>query len=162
MKRSLGIVLALLVCFALAAAQEKKEQKRPTLGPSPAPSLHGTHNAITTDRARLLRIRKIYVERMDNHLDDQILDGLSKSGRFRVAAERDQADAVLRGTCFDSHRLKVVHSEVYLSDRVTGSSIWQDSVRQPYNPPPLKKAVEQTADEVLKHLAASVLHAEPH
>jgi hypothetical protein len=162
MRRLLQIALALLVCGVVAAAQENKEQKRPTLGPSPAPSLHGAHNAITTDRARLLLIRKIYVERMDNHLSDDLLDALSKSGRFRIVVDRDQADGVLRGTCLDSRRLKTVHSEVFLSDRVTGSSVWQDNVHQPYNPPPLKKAVADTAVQILNHLAASVLEAQHH
>lgn len=162
MRRFSQIALVLLICCAVGVAQENKEQKRPTLGPSPAPSLHGAHNAVTIDRAKLLRIRKIYVERMDNRLSDDLLEALSKSGRFQVVDDRSQADGVLRGTCLDSRRLKSVHSEVFLSDRITGSSVWQDNVHTPYNPPALQKAVADTAVQIMKHLAASVLEAQHH
>ena len=158
MQRWAGVVLA-LVLFALSSPAQKKEEQRPTLGPPPASARESPHNAITTDRARLLRVRKVYVERIDNRLSDELLDGLAKSGRFLIVAEREEAEGVIRGTCFDSRRLKVVHSEVFLSDRVTGASIWQDNVRQPFNPPPLQKAVEQTADVVLKDLAVSIVNA---
>jgi len=161
MKQWTGVILA-LVLFAVSSPAQKKEEQRPTLGPSPGSANEGPHNAITTDRGRLLRVRKVYVERIDNRLSDELLDGLAKSGRFSIVAERDEADGVFRGTCFDSRRLKIVHSEVFLSDRVTGASIWQDNVRQPYNPPPLKKAVEQTVEVVLKDLAASIFSARTH
>lgn len=161
MNRFLAIVSVLLFSCPVVLAQEKKEEKRPTLGPPPAPSLEGSPNAITTDPSRLLRVRKIYVERIDNRLSDELLEGLAKTGRFSIVADRDQADGVIRGTCFDSRRLKIVHSEVFLSDRATGASIWQDNVRKPYNPPPLNKAVEETANLILRHLATSIAKAQP-
>jgi hypothetical protein len=157
MRVSAIVALMLLACLA-AGAQQKKEEKRPTLGPSPAPSMEGPTNAVTTDPARLERVRKIYIESMDNRLSDKLLDDFGNSGRFQIVAERKQADAVLRGTCFDSRRLKTLHSEVFLNDRVSGKSIWQDSVRVPVYPPALSKAVDATADAILKHLAASVMH----
>lgn len=162
MKRFFGIAMLLLFFPLALGAQEKKEERKPTLGPPPAPSLEGPVNAITTDPSRLARVRKIYIEAIDNRLSDKLLDGLGKSGRFHIVAERAQADAVIRGTCFDSRHLKTLHSEVFLSDRLTGKSIWQDSIHVPYNPPALPKAVDATADAILKHLAESVMRAQPH
>jgi hypothetical protein len=134
-----------------ASSQDQKNERRPTLGPSSEESLGGPSSALINDPARLARTRKIYIENIDNRLSEKLLDGLGKSGRFRIVAERNQADAILRGTCFDSRRLKSLHSEVYLND----------SVRVPYNPPALAKAVARTADEILKHLAASTVRAQP-
>ena len=88
------------------------------------------------------------------------MDAFAKAGRFRLTDKRNDADAVLRGTCFDSHRLKTVHTEIFISDRRTGSPIWQDIIHQPYNPPPLGDAVNTTAFAVLKHLMDSVEEAE--
>ena len=161
MKRWLGFFLILGI-FASPSLAQKEEPQRPTLGPPPTGREEGPHNAVTTDRRKLLRIRKIYVERIDNDLSDMLLEGLSKSGRFEIVVEREKAEGVIRGTCFDSRRLKMVHSEVFLSDRATGDSIWQDNVRQPYNPPPLKEAVVKTADTVLRDLASSLTEARNH
>jgi len=166
MKLWILILAALLVLGSAGAAQEskppEKPQNRPTLGPEPggAPSLYGPHNSTTNDARRLLRVQALYVERIDNHLSDKLLDAFAKAGRFRVTDKRNDADAVLRGTCFDSHRLKTVHTEIFISDRRTGSPIWQDIIHQPYNPPPLGDAVNTTALAVLKHLLDSVEEAE--
>ncbi len=167
----LGVVILLVGCSAGWAQDDKgqekpqekkqeKQQERPTLGPPPAPSLYGPRTSTTTDSRKLARLRAIFVERMDNRLSEKLADGLSKIGRFRVVANRNEADAVLRGTCFDSHRLKSLHSEVFLTDRTSGGSIWQDIVRQPFNPPPLEKAVNDTALLILQHLADSVEEAQ--
>lgn len=177
MKRfCLVIAFFFLACLAAVAQERKPEQKptlgpppannskqeqRPTLGPPPDTSTGGPSTAVTTDPVQLSRTKKIYVESMDNRLSDKLLDGLGKSGRFRIVAERNEADAILRGTCFDSRRLKTLHSEVYLNDRVTGKSIWQDDIHVPYNPPSLAKAVSNTSDLILKHLADSVLRTQP-
>jgi hypothetical protein len=99
------------------------------------------------------------VERIDNLLSERLADGLAKMGRFRVVASRNEADAVLSGTCFDSRRLKRVHSEVYLTDR-SGSAIWQDVLRRPFNPPTLQKSVDSTAAEIVQHLGDSVREAD--
>jgi hypothetical protein len=139
--------------------QQQQEQKRPTLGAAPAPSLHGPRTSSITDPRRLLQVRKIYVERMDNSLGEKLIEGLAKSHRVRIVADPKEADAILRGTCFDSRRLKSVRSEVYLNDR-NGASIWQDSVRRPFNPPPLQAAVSETADLIVAHLAESIVEAE--
>ena len=113
MKR-LGLIVACVLFASLAAgAQEKKEEQKPTLGPPPATSqeqkkeqrptlgpsseesLGGPSSAVTNDPARLARTRKIYIENIDNRLNDKLLDGLGRSGRFRIVAERSQADAIL-------------------------------------------------------------------
>jgi hypothetical protein len=138
---------------------QQQEQKRPTLGAAPAPSLHGPRSSSITDPRKLLTVRKIYVERMDNSLGEKLIEGLAKTHRLRIVADPKEADAVLRGTCFDSRRLKSVRSEVYLNDR-NGASIWQDSVRRPYNPPPLQAAVSESADLIVTHLAESILEAD--
>jgi hypothetical protein len=139
--------------------KQQEQPRRPTLGPAPAPSLYGPRTSNTIDPRKLARLRKIYVERMDNALSEKLLEGLAKYGRFRLAAKRSEADAVLRGTCVSLRRMRVVHSEVYLND-VNGAAIWQDNVRRPFNPPPLEVAVGETATEILAHLKDSVLEAE--
>jgi hypothetical protein len=183
MKRFCGLVILILIWgFNLQARQQpdqpdqdqppppqqdqqQKQEQRPTLGPPPQPGpttgAGGPATDLVQDPAKLLRVRKIFVESIDNHLSDKLLEGLAKSGRFRVVADKKEADAVIRGTCFDARHLKTVHSEVYMSDPATGKSIWQDNVRVHYNPPPLSKAVETTASEMLRHLANSVAHAQP-
>ncbi len=139
--------------------QQQEEQQRPTLGPPAESPAGGPRTSTTTDARKLLRVRSIYVERIDNALSEKLADVLSKSGRFRIAATRSEADAVLRGTCFDSRRLKSVHSEVFLTDR-GGNSIWQDIVHRPFNPPVLPKAVESTAVDIVQHLTDSAREAE--
>ncbi len=135
-------------------------QQAPTLGPSAAPSLSGPRTSSTTDPRKLVAIRTVFIEAIDNALGEKLAEGLVRLGRFRVVAQRTEADAVLRGSCFDSHRLRAVHSEVFLNDRSTGASIWQDNVRVPFNPPPLVKAVDATAAAVLHHLSESISEAE--
>ena len=93
-------------------------------------------------------------------LSDKLLEGLEKAGRFQIVAGAKEADAVMRGTCLDLRRLKVLHSEVFLSDRVTGASIWQDSIRRPFNPPALQKAVDDTAALIIQHLNDDVQQAQ--
>ncbi len=131
-----------------------------SLGPSPAPSLNGPRSSSTTDARKLVSVRAVYIEPIDNALSEKLADGLTHLGRFRVVAHRNEADAVLSGSCFDSHRLRVVHSEVFLNDRNSGASIWQDNLRVPYNPPPLAKAMDVTAATILQHLSDSVSEAE--
>jgi hypothetical protein len=138
---------------------QQQQQKRPTLGPAPAPSLRGPRNYNIVDAHRLVRVQKVYVERMDNSLGQKLIEELSKGRRLHVVADRKDADAILRGTCFDSRRLKSVRSEVYLNDP-HGPAIWQDSVRRAYNPPALRVAVSQTANLIVEHLAESILEAE--
>jgi hemolysin activation/secretion protein len=139
--------------------KQQEQPRRPTLGPAPAPSLYGPATANTSDPRKLLRVRKIFVERMDNALNEKLIEGLAKARRFVVVAARNEADAVMRGTCVSLRRMKTVHSEVYLND-MSGASIWQDNVRRPYNPPPLEAAVSETATVVLAHLSESIMQAE--
>ena len=135
-------------------------QNRPTLGPPPAPSLRGPRSSTTNDARKLAHINKIYVERIDNRLSDKLMEGLAKLGRFRIVIEEKEADAVLRGSCLDSRSLKSVHSEVFISDRATGASIWQDNVRHAFNPPTLDKAVDESAATILEHLNDSISEAQ--
>ncbi|MBI1982746.1 MAG: hypothetical protein HYS61_00940 [Acidobacteria bacterium] len=142
--------------------KEEKPQQRPSLGPAPAPSLHGPRASNTVDARKLSRLRKVYVERMDNKLSEKLMNALSQGGRLQIVSDRSEADAVMHGTCLDSRRLKTVRTEVYINDRASGDSIWQDSVRRPYNPPPLDKAVAETATLILEHLRESIQEAERH
>lgn len=140
----------------------EKPQNRPTLGPEPgeAPTLYGPHNSTTTDARRLMRVRVIFIERIDNKLNDRLLEAFGKAGRFKITDKLPEADSVLRGSCFDSPHRKDVHTEIFISDRRTGSPIWQDIIHQPYGPPPLGDAVNTTALAVVKHLMESVGEAE--
>jgi len=161
---ALGLILCSQAWAQKSGPPEKPpdggDQKPPTLGPAPPPSLNGPRSSTTTDPSRLNHVRKIYVERIDNSLSDKLMEGLAKKGRFSIVADVKEADAVLRGTCFDSHRLKSLHSEVFLSDRITGASIRQDNVRRSFNPPALQKAVDDTAEIILEHLDESVREAQ--
>jgi hypothetical protein len=170
-------LVSLLVFFALCSAalaqqpdqpsgapkpptlNKPSDQKPPTLGGSgeEAP-LAGPHAANTNDPGRLLHVHAVYIDSMDNGLAEKLIEEIGSHGPFKVAANKQDADAVLRGTCFDSTRLKTVHSEVFLTSR-SGESIWQDVIRQPYRPPPLARAVATTAEVIAADLAASIREA---
>jgi hypothetical protein len=170
--RILRVFLAVLFCGSLLCAQDQNQrptlgkepapdqEQRPTLGKDEGPSLNGPRTSTTTNPRRLLAVKAIFVDRIDNSLGDKLTEGLSRTGRFKIVVDRKDADAVLSGTCFDSHRLKSVHSEVFLQDRRTGTSIWQDVVRRHYNPPPLVKAIDDSATMILAHLGQSMQEAE--
>jgi hypothetical protein len=152
------LLMGVLVCLA-AAGLLLRGQERPTLGPS-EPSLGGPGAGTTINQRRLLRIRKIYIEQIDNKLSDKIMEDLSGSSALRVVDKAEDADAILRGTCFRSRRLKRLHSEVYLSERVGGASVWQDVVLVPWNPPALNKSVDKSAAEIVTHLFESIRRAQ--
>jgi hypothetical protein len=166
MKLSVMMVAAVLIQGSAGLPQEnkaaEKTQGRPTLGPEPGepPTLYGPHNSTTTDARRLMHVRAIFIERIDNKLSDRLVDAFAKAGRFRITDKQPEADAVLRGSCFDSPHRKDVHTEIFISDRRSGSPIWQDIIHQPYSPPPLGDAVNTTALAVVKHLMESVNEAE--
>ncbi|HMD97384.1 MAG TPA: hypothetical protein VKM93_08685 [Terriglobia bacterium] len=172
----LGLAITLMVCSTLRAQDNPNQQQqpdqqqqtdqpqRPTLGKrapdSGAASPGGPHSSTVTDERKLMHIRTVYVDRIDNQLSDKLTEGLAKMGRFRIVAERKDADAVLTGTCFDSRHLKQLHSEVFLNDRASGSSIWQDIVRRPYNPPSLAESVQDSADLIVAHLSQTLREAD--
>ena len=141
----------------LGKEPEGQQQQKPTLGE--APSLGGPRTSSTTDIRKLLRVRTVYIETIDNSLNEKLAEALSKTGPFRVVAKSSEADAILRGTCFDSRRLKRLHSEVFLTDP-RGGSIWQDIIREPLNPPPLDKAVTASASVIVAHLGESLREAQ--
>jgi hypothetical protein len=159
-----SIILAFLLISGLAlgalGGQPQKRDRRPTLGSSPAPTLRGPRNLNIVDARKLSHLRKVYVERMDNRLSDMLIDGLAQVERLHLVADQKDADAIIHGTCLDLRRLKTVRTEIYITDRLTGDAIWQDAVRRPYNPPPLDKAVGQTATLVLEHLRESIEEAD--
>jgi len=146
-------VWGLAMCLALLPPLYG--QKRPTLGPS-GPSLRGPAASQTANPALLVKMRKVYIERMDDNLNEKLEGALAHVSWVKVVDKSDEADAIIRGTCFSLRRLKRLHAEVYISDRVTGESIWQDVVRVPYDPPGLPKAVDQAASEILLHLDQSI------
>jgi hypothetical protein len=166
------LLIALLASFALWAqagqnadqsappGQSPPENERPTLGPRPGPGLiSGPDTSTTTDLKRLMRIRTLYIESMDNALNEKLIEALGKLGRFRLVTKEKDADATLRGSCLESRRLKHVHSEVFISDR-TGASVWQDNIYRPFNPPTLDQAVSDTATLVVAHLEQTVREAQ--
>lgn len=155
-----------------SAPQTAQAGYRPTLGAPPGQpsspnhsgagaedSLAGPHQADISDPKRLLAIHSIFVARMDNELAENLTQRISREGTFSIAPDRSRADAVLHGTCFDSAHLKTLHSEVFLSTP-KGEPIWQDVVRQPYQPARLRQAVSTTADAITTDLTASLRVAE--
>lgn len=163
MKRLIGF--AAIIFFSCAAfAGQNQNPPPPTLGPPPgetkptlgaAPSLGGPTSATVMNPAMLRQVKTIYIGLMDNHLNTDLLNDFAKHGPFRVVPNRNHADAILRGTCFDSMHLREVHSEVFLTDQ-SGKSIWQDVIHQPYHPPSLSQAVSETANEIIAHLQQSI------
>jgi hypothetical protein len=155
----------LFLGYGILAAQQQRpptlgpppDQQPPTLGGSASPA--GPHAANTTDARKLTRIHAIFIESMDNDLAQKLADQIGSNGPFKVVTDKHQADALLRGTCFDDARLKIVHSEVFLT-ALDGASIWQDIVRQPYKPPPLARAVATTAEVIADDLDASLREAQ--
>ena len=133
--------------------------QRPTLGPAPAPSLGGPRASNIVDPRRLLSVRKVFILRLDNNLREKLIEALSPGDLFSVVDKRPEADAILGGSCFEARRLRKVHTEVFLSDRLTGKIIWQDVVRLPFNPPPLESAVNATVAEIMAHLRLDLREA---
>ncbi|HUY12258.1 MAG TPA: hypothetical protein VMX16_01340 [Terriglobia bacterium] len=162
--RLVGNLIFMAFAIPLSTALGGQDQKptlnkpdssqRPSLG-SAAPSLNGPTNATIIDAHQLIMVHRVYIEFMDNHLNLKLDQALAKQGPFQVASSRDEADAILRGTCFDSPHLKDVHSEVFLTTKA-GKAIWQDVIRRPYNPPALSQVVAQTANMVVMQLRESV------
>ncbi|MCL5671085.1 MAG: hypothetical protein M1423_07300 [Acidobacteria bacterium] len=101
-------------------------------------------------------MRKVYIERIDHNLNVKLADDLAHVSWLKLAKNKDDADAIVRGSCFDLRRLKRLHAEIYITDRVSGQSIWQDVIRVPYDPPDLTKAVNEAASEILAHLNESM------
>lgn len=130
----------------------KTDNGRPTLGPS----LGGPLTSTTLNEAALRRVKTVYIGMMDNKLNLDLINDFAKAGPFRVVVNRNSADAVLQGTCFDSAHLREVHSEVFLTGK-NGKSIWQDVIHQPYHPPSLPQAVSETANLIVTHLRQSLL-----
>jgi len=142
------------------AGEAPPSKHPPTLGPRPGPGFDsGPDTSTTTDLRKLMRIHTLYIENIDNALSDKLVDALGKWGRFRLVTREKDADATLRGSCLESHRLKHVHSEIFISDR-SGRSVWQDTVYRPFNPPTLDQAVSDTATLVAAHLQRTLREGE--
>jgi len=163
MKRSVGLLALALLLVPVSRAQDAQQQaggqeQRPTLSPKTGPGESGPGTATVNDYRKLMRVRTIYVERMDNALSEKLVVTLGKLGRFKIAAKAKEADAIMTGSCLESRRLKRLHSEVFMTDR-GGVSIWQDNIYRPYNPPSLEQAVNETAQVVAEHLGESLNQA---
>ena len=169
MRRLSFCLIAVMVMCSMIRAQSDKppaqqppeeSKPRPTLGPPTPSSPHGPRSSTTTDVRKLVRIKKLFIQSMDNMLSDKLVEAIGKAGRFQIVAEAKEADAVMRGSCFESRRLKSLHSEVFLTDQLTGASIWQDNLVRPFNPPVLQKAVDDTANLITQHLNDDVEQAQ--
>ncbi|HZT71756.1 MAG TPA: hypothetical protein VFC10_18655 [Terriglobia bacterium] len=148
------LVWALAICLALVAAL-RGQQQPPTLGPS-TPTLQGPGSSRGGDLRMLAKVRRVYIEWIDNNLNEKLADDLAHVSWLKVVDKPDEADAVIRGSCYSLTRLKRLNAEVYLNDRVSGKSIWQDSIHVPFDPPDLSKAVNDAAAEILAHLNQSI------
>ena len=168
------LLVSLLICMPMFAqagqnsgqsgqqtppAPSQQQEERPTLGPRNSPGeVTGPDTSSTTDIRKLMAIRSLYIESIDNSLSDKLIETIGKLGRFRLVTSAKDADATLRGSCLESRRLKRVHSEVFISDR-NGASVWQDSIYRPYTPPALDQAITDTANLVQAHLERTLLEA---
>jgi hypothetical protein len=148
------LVWALAICLAPVAAL-RGQQQPPTLGPS-QPSLQGPGSSRGGDLRMLAKVRRVYIDWIDNNLNEKLADDLGHVSWLKVVDKPDEADAVIRGSCYSLSRLKRLNVEVYLNDRVSGKSIWQDSIHVPFNPPDLSKAVGDAAAEIMDHLNQSI------
>jgi hypothetical protein len=155
---ALALFLAPVLTAQDAQQQGGEQEQKPTLGPKPGPGESGPRTATVNDYRKLMRIRTLYIERMDNDLSEKLVASLGKLGRFKMATNAKEADAIVRASCLESRRLKRLHTEVSISDR-GGGSIWQDIVLRPYNPPSLAQAVNETAQMIAEHLGESINQA---
>lgn len=157
MSRISWLLAAGFMLASTLGAQEEPLQHEGQRAPAPtlAPSLHGHRTDTVNDYRKLSRIRSLYISGMDNDLAEKLVETIGKLGLFKIAPTLKEADAVMTGSCLESRRLKRLHSEVFIADR-GGSSIWQDNIYRPYNPPSLEKAVSETAKIVAEHLDASL------
>lgn len=138
-----------------AAAWAGQAQQVPTLG-TQQKQPPGQSTTVTANRRKLLSVHALYIGRIDNGLNADLAQVIGRLAWARVVTKPDEADAILQGTCFDDRRLKEIHSEIFINDRATGASIWQDVVRVHAFPPPLKKAVAETATKVASDLRKSL------
>ena len=68
--------------------QPQQQEERPTLGPRTGPALEsGPLTSTTTDLRKLMRIRTLYIESIDNSLSDKLVEALGKWGRFRLVTK---------------------------------------------------------------------------
>jgi len=155
---ALALLLAPVLTAQDAQQQGGEQEQKPTLGPKPGPGESGPRTATVNDYRKLMRIRTLYIERMDNDLSEKLVASLGKLGRFKMATNAKEADAIVRGSCLESRRLKRLHTEVSITDR-GGGSIWQDVIFRPYNPPALAQAVNETAQMIAEHLGESINQA---
>ena len=147
------LIWGLALC--LVSIPVLRGQQAPTLGPS-RPSLEGPGNMRTVNPRRLLEMRRVYIQRMDNNLNEKLADDIAHVSWLKVVDKPEEADAIVRGECFSLRRLKRLHAEVYISDRVTGKAIWQDVIRVPYDSAAPQKAVDRAASDILEHLNESM------
>jgi hypothetical protein len=155
---ALALLLAPVLTAQDAQQQGGEQEQTPTLGPKPGPGESGPRTATVNDYRKLMRIRTLYIERMDNDLSEKLVASLGKLGRFKMATNAKEADAIVRGSCLESRRLKRLHTEVSITDR-GGGSIWQDIIFRPYNPPSLAQAVIESAQMIAEHLGESINQA---
>lgn len=153
------LIWGLAICFLSIPLMYG--QQRPTLGPPEpgAPSLQGPRSVRTDNAKKLLKMRTIYIHRISHSLNEILTRDFSHVVWLKVVNKPSEANAIVRGSCYDLKNLKRLHTEVYINDRITGASIWQDVIRVPYKPPDLSKAVDEAAAQVLSDLHRSIERA---
>ncbi|HEY3987860.1 MAG TPA: hypothetical protein VGM02_01085 [Acidobacteriaceae bacterium] len=101
------------IVLALALVLPAVVNFGPTVHALPAESLAG--------------VRKIYIEKMDNHLDQYLAAAISKQfhGTVSVVLDRSDADAVMRG--LNTMAQNTTESNVQLVDRSGQTLLWSGS-----------------------------------
>ncbi len=94
----------LAVCLALAAGA-RAGQGEPS-GTKASPGLPAAKPAAPPPAAKLLQIRRLYVEQLGGgdaagQIRDMIIAGIQRAGLFVITENPDRADAVLRGSAED-------------------------------------------------------------
>ena len=97
-----AVVLVLLFAFA-AGAQDGQGERA---GAAPLPALPAAKPSAPPPPAKLLEIRRLYVEPLGGgdaagQIRDMIVAGIQRAGLFVITENPDRADAVLRGSAED-------------------------------------------------------------
>jgi hypothetical protein len=87
----------------------------------------GSGKALAQAPIQLSQIRKIYIEKMDNNLDQYLASEISQKfhGSLTVVLERSQADAILKGVNITAQN--TTRSTVDLVDPAGRTVLWSGS-----------------------------------
>jgi hypothetical protein len=82
--------------------------------------------ALSQTAARLADVRKVYIEKMDNNLDEYLRSAISKKfhGTLTIVLNREEADAIMSG---DTAAQRTQNATVTLTDPGKKVVLWSGS-----------------------------------